>query len=274
MCYQICTSDEMFSEYRICPEHSSLQAFASPAGLEQLAVAMWLLFKRCKQTNRQTSSDGERSALGASHSTADSTGGHPADVLSALSSLVCVSQRACDASHWRFKRDANASDDSSALLLADKLLLLVRVVVASAIYPTPGGSTPTSPCSSSGTLTVTSAKLLRDLLILTDSLTSSRRVGADHAPLDELEKMKYTLHSAIPEHLLTLCRSLSSADFIDVFNTEVMRSVSFLVYHLHTRLLHFTLLSLPSSPPSSDRNTVTTDHLVANTASKMSGKHS
>ena len=85
---------------------------------------MWLLLKRSKHSNQLTGCDGEKGSIGVSSSTSDSTGGYPADVLSALSSLVCVSQRACDASHWRFKRDADACDDTLTLLLADKLLLL------------------------------------------------------------------------------------------------------------------------------------------------------
>jgi hypothetical protein len=216
-------------------------------------VAMWLLLKRSKHSNQLTGCDGEKGALGVSSSTSDSTGGHPADVLSALSSLVCVSQRACDASHWRFKRDADACDDTSTLLLADKLLLLVRVIVATAIYPNPNSSTTISQCSSYGTLTVTSAKLLRDLLTLSDSLASSSGVGADRAhPLDGLERIRNTLHSAVPEHLLTLCRRLSSTDFIDVFNTEVIISITALMCHKYSNspiplYPHPAFLSLPPS---------------------------
>ena len=203
---------------------------------------MWLLYKRGQHVNRRgsgqiSSNSGKKDVLGAAPSTSDTAGSHnPADVLSALPSLVCVSQRVCDASHWKFRRDSDASENPSTLLLADKLLLLVRVIVASAIYTDPGS--PHSP-SSIGALNVTSAKLLRDLLTLTDSLTlawsvvdmSAPHQKSESSPIDGLERLRDVLHSAIPERLLTLCRRLSPSDFIDVFNTEVMRViVSFMPY--------------------------------------------
>lgn len=146
----------------------------------------------------------------------------------ALSSLVNVTQRVLDASRGSFFGIISAEECSAAPTLADKYLSLVRVLVAAAIHPRSTSPTLQSEggVGSIGSLSVSSARLLKDILIRFDSIQSAvtryqHITPTSSSSVGELENMRVTLHAAIPENLLILCRLLDPSNFAQLFNSQV-----------------------------------------------------
>ena len=170
------------------------------------------------------------------------------------------------------------SDETVSIILLrmQRWMILIRVLVAGAINqsasPDTGGSGSGngSGMYSSGSLTISSAVLLRDIMSLldegyaalskgdsqvksttvklptqhqnqnqdnTDSQTQAAVIDPQYisparkAALRELTRSYDVLYSALPEHLLFLCRHLPSSEFTSLFNTEVLYYLSVSVYH-------------------------------------------
>lgn len=234
--------------------------------------------------------------------------------VSALSSLISVVQKVADISRGIFNDDDHLKllffvtpDDtrtptrgqgqgqgkqqgnsnrtvSDVLPLIERWMLLIRVIVRSSIIvknvQDTDDSTDCVGITTEGSLTVSSAKLLKDLIALVDSgytflslgqtqslpitprrflgtstgtfssvdqntsyalslmnekaeqvslprttSDSDRDISSDNekriSAFIEYKKMYSELCSAIPEHLIILCRNLSSNAFISLFNSEV-----------------------------------------------------
>ena len=146
----------------------------------------------------------------------------------ALSSLVNVTQRVLDASRGSFFGIITAEECSTAPMLADKYLSLVRVLVAASIHPHSSSlALQSEEClGSNGSMSVSSARLLKDILIRFDLIQSAVirhqiATPTSSTSTDELENMRVTLYAAVPEHLLTLCRLLDPSNFASLFNSQV-----------------------------------------------------
>lgn len=209
-----------------------MQAFSSTPGLDQLSVAIWQLSRRIKETSYPkhcgivTTQDPSTSPP----SRRESVGEVGVDL--ALSSLINVTQRVLDASRGSFFADISAEECTAAPMLADKYLLLVRVLIATAIHPSrsasPAPDQSEEPVSCTGSMSASAARLLKDILARFDSIQlavtrhQERTLSSNTANrIGGFEDMRVTLHAAIPEHLLFLCRTLDPGDFATLFNSQV-----------------------------------------------------
>ena len=204
-----------------------MQAFSSTPGLDRLCVAIWQLSRRIKETSHLILSGNVTSKDTSSPpSRRDSVGEAGVDL--ALSSLVNETQRVLDASRGSFFGIISVEEYSSAPMLADKYLSLVRVLVAAAIHP---HSTSLAihqseeGLGSNGSMSVSSARLLKDILVRFDLIQSAvishqTATPTSSSSVDEVENMRVTLHAAVPEHLLSLCRLLDPSNFASLFNSQ------------------------------------------------------
>lgn len=158
-----------------------------------------------------------------------------------LSALVAVGKKVIEWSRSRIEEDGDfetepcrGSPSNLMLLLTDRRVLLMRALVSCSIQVKCIDNNPDN-MTSTGVLTVSTAKLLKELLLIIEASemtylnTSSDNLQADTTTemknvsknMEYMEKIVSRLPFMLPERMLYLCRHLTSAAFCAVFNSKV-----------------------------------------------------